>query len=129
MGLFGGKVKHPLAGLSPHALRQGTQIALVDVEPDFVAFVRETKPKVPRLGHEVPIALVKRGEQVLAFYDDQQVGTLSPDLLGYYADEFDALERRREYGLTVAYIKPEGAKSPHAAALNWGRGAVDGGIL
>lgn len=130
MGLFKTKVRHPLAGLEARELRRGTQIPMVDVEPDFVAFARETKPRVPRLGHESPIALVMVGGEVVAYYDDQRIGRMDPRFVDYYADEFATLQRRKQYGQTVVYIKPEGSNAPHAIGLNRGTGAiVDGGIL
>lgn len=129
MGLFGTKMKHPLAGLTARDLRQGTQIALVDVEPDFVEFVRSTKPRQPRLGHEAPIALVLQGSDVVAYYDDQRIGRMNPDFVPYYAEEFATLARRKQFGRTSVFIKWDGSKSPHTVGLNWGLGAVDGGIL
>lgn len=129
MGLFKTKTRHPLDGLTPRDLKQGTQIGLVDVDPGFIAFVRETKPRIPRLGHETVIALVPRGADVFAYYDDHLVGRLDPEATTYYADEFATLERRKQFGRTMIYIKPEGAKTPHSVGLNWGVGAQGGGIL
>lgn len=128
MGWFT-RTRSPLAGLRPYELRRGTLIALVNVEPDFVEHIRETKPKQPRVGHEAPIALVKSGARILAYYDDQLVGEMDPEFVKFYAEEFDTLARRRHYGLTSIYIKPAKAKSPHAVGLNWGVGGYDGGVL
>jgi hypothetical protein len=129
MGLFSKKPKHPLAGLTARKLKEGTTIPLVNVEPGFVDYVRGAKPKQPRLGHEAPIALVKAGNRVLAYYDDALVGEMDPDCVPWYADEFDALARRNQFGATSVFIKPAGAKSPHCVCLNWGVGAFGGGIL
>jgi len=129
MGLFNRKPAHPLAGLQARDLRQGTTIALVDVDQGFVDYARENRPKVPRLGHEAPIALVLQGSDVIAYYDDLKVGRMDPSMVDLYRAEFAQLARARMFGRTVAYIKPAGAKSPHAVALNWGQGAIDGGIL
>lgn len=129
MGLFGKKVKHPLDGLQARDLKQGTTVALVDVDPTFIDYARENRPKVPRLGHEAPIALVLQGADVVAYYDDLKVGRMDPRMVDLYRAEFTQLTRARMYGRTMIYIKPASAKSPHAVALNWGVGAVDGGIL
>lgn len=129
MGLFKAKTRHPLAGLTARTLKQGTQIPLIEVEPDFIDFVRQTKPRQPKLGHEAPIALVAQGSDVIAYYDDHRIGRMDPRAASYYADEFATLTRRKQFGATTVFIKPEGAKSPHAISLNWGRGAVGGGIL
>jgi hypothetical protein len=129
MGIFGRKQRHPLAGLDAYDLKQGTTIALVDVEPAFIDYARANRPKKPRLGHESPIALVLSGDDVVAYYDDLRVGRMDPSMVGLYRSEFDQLARAKRFGRTVIYVKPEGAKSPHAVALNWGVGAFEGGIL
>lgn len=130
MGLFGKKKQaHPLEGLTAYELQRGTQVPLVDVEPGFVEYVRSAKPRQPRIGHEAPIALVYRDGQVLAYYDDALVGRMADKWPPMYADEFAVLTRRRQFGATSVYIKPEGAKSPHTVAINWDEGCRDGGIL
>lgn len=129
MGLFSKKTAHPLNGLKPYQLKQGTQIPLVDVEPGFVEYVREAKPRQPRLGHEAPIALVYRDGRVLAYYDDALIGEMKPEMVSLYADEFATLASRKQFGSTTVFIKPTGAKSAHSISLNWGRGAYGGGIL
>lgn len=129
MGLFKSKARHPLEGLEAYDLREGTQVPLANVEPGFVEFIRSTRERQPRIGHEAPIALVLRGADVVAYWDDQVVGRMDPAMVGNYRDEFATLEKRKKFGRTVVFIKPEGAKSPHSVSLNWGLGAVDGGIL
>lgn len=129
MGIFSKRPQHPLAGLTARDLRRGTTIGLVNVEPDFVTYARENGTRVPRMGHEAPIALVLEGNRVLAYYDADLVGEINPDYVPWYVDEFRTLQSRKQFGRTVIYVKPEGAKSPHSVALNWGTGAFDGGIL
>lgn len=118
-----------LAG-KPRQLRQGTLIPLVDVEPGFVDWARQAKPRQKRVGHVVTVRvdLVGNDVQVRAG-DGTVVARMDPQCVGWYVDDFRTLQQRGEYGVTEACIKPEGAKSPHALALNWGAGAVDGGIL
>ena len=129
MGWFGTKTRHPLAGLEPYDVRRGTQIPMVNVEPGFVQFIRETKEPKPRTGLESPIALIASGGRILAYYDDQLIGEMDPAMVPLYIDDMNTLARRKKFGRTVAYIKPEGFKTPHSLALNWGSGAVDGGLL
>lgn len=129
MGLFHQKPKHPLAGLEPYDVRRGTQVALVNVEPSFVEHVRENGVKKPRIGMEAPIAIIASGDRILAYSDDQLIGEMDPDMASLYIDEMRALSQRGMFGRTVVYIKPEGFKSAHALALNWGVRAVDGGII
>lgn len=129
MGLFRTKTKHPLAGLEPYDVRQGTQIPLVNVEPGFVQFIRETKVPTPRLGLESPIAIIASGDRILAYYDDQLIGEMDPSMVPLYIDDMNTLARRKKFGRTVVYIKPEGFKTPHSLGLNWGSGGYDGGLL
>lgn len=129
MGLFGKKTRHPLEGLQAYDVRRGTGIPLVDVEPGFVEFVRSTTERKPKVGHEAPIALVLRGNDVVAYWDDQAVARMDPEMVGHYRDEFVTLEKRKKFARTVVLIRAEGMKSPHAVSLNWGLGAYDGGIL
>lgn len=129
MGLFGKKTRHPLEGLQAYDVRRGTGIPLVDVEPGFVEFVRSTTERKPKVGHEAPIALVLRGNDVVAYWDDQAVARMDPEMVGYYRDEFVQLAKHKRYARTDVIIRAESMKSPHAVSLNWGLGAYDGGIL
>lgn len=129
MGWFRTKTTHPLAGLEPYDVRQGTQIPLVNVEPGFVQFIRETKVPTPRLGLESPIAIIASGDRILAYYDDQLIGEMDPSMVPLYIDDMNTLARRKKFGRTVVYIKPEGFKTPHSLGLNWGSGGYDGGLL
>jgi len=51
------------------------------------------------------------------------------DMVELYLGEFQTLARLKRMGSTDAFVKPVGAKSPHALSLNWGVGANDGGVL
>lgn len=129
MGLFNRKPRHPLDGLEPYDVRQGTGIALTDVDSDFVEHVRSTSERKPQIGYEAPIALVLNGSDVLAYSGDQVVGRMEPEMVGHYYDEFVQLQKHKRYARTDALIRAKGMKSPHAVSLNWGLGAYDGGIL
>ena len=129
MGLFKTKTRHPLDGLAPRALRRGTQIPHTEVNHDIIDYARDRRPRKPRLGHEAPIALVLQGDDVVAYYDDLRVGRMKPEMVGHYRADFERLRASKQFGRTVIYIKPEGAKMPHCVALNCGAGAFDGGIL
>lgn len=127
MGFFG--KKSLLSGLTPRQLREGTQVPLVDVEPGFVDYIRSTKLRIPNFGHEAPVALLLRGSEVVAVWDDTQVGKIMPSMVDMYIEEFRKLQTRKQYGLTSVFIKPKGFKSSHSVSLNWGTGAIGGGIL
>ena len=110
-------------------LRQGTQIQITDVDPEFIETARANYPRKPQLGHVVPVAAGLADGKIVVWYDGRQVARLHPDAHKLYIDEFRTLTNRGQVGLTDAYIKAKDMKSAHALALNWGRGAHDGGIL
>ena len=106
-------------------LQRGTQIALVDVDPEFVTMVRATRPKEPRIGHVIEVACVlDRNGDVWAFSGGKAIGRMTPDMLVLYAPEFARLARGHCYGITDCFIKPEGAKSPHALCLEYARDGI-----
>ena len=113
---------------TPHELWSGTQIPMVEVSEDFITYGR-TCDKLPRYGHAVPVRLYASGGEILVIHDGQPVAKMKPDLVHNYADDLKTLQRRGEIGTCNAYIKPKGSKAPHALGLNWGRNAIDGGIL
>lgn len=118
------------ASMRPHPLRQGTEIAMVGVDPAFIATAR-TGPKIPRRGHTYPVALLADGAAVRVIADGREVGQLDPRLAAYYIPELTRIQQRGEIGTTVAYVKPENwSNQSHGVALNWSeRALVDGGIL
>lgn len=127
MGFFGTKTR--LAS-KPRQLRLGTEIPMVDVEPGWVEWARSEKPKTPRVGHVVTVRVDLVGDAVeVRAGGGGVVGRMDPKCVGWYLDEFRTMQTRGEYGVTEAYVKWDGSKSPHAIGLNWGVGAVDGGIL
>jgi len=127
MGLFGGKTKsREMNGLP---LRQGTQIPLVDVDAQFVEQARQRYPKQSRIGHAAPVAVIAKGSDIHVLYEGHAVARMTPDMARVYLPEFQRLHARGYIGLTDAWVKPAGAKSPHALALNWGQNAYDGGIV
>jgi hypothetical protein len=110
-------------------LKQGTQIQMADVDPEFVERARANYPRKPQLGHVVPVAVGLAGGKIVVWFDGHQVAQMHPDAQPMYMDEFRTLTNRGQVGLTDAYIKAKDMKSAHSLALNWGRGAYDGGIL
>lgn len=112
-----------------HDLRQGTQIPIVDVDPAWVVEVQANYPKQPRLGHEAPVLVGLRGQDIAVFSDGKRVGRMDPEMVDLYLGEFQLLAKLNRIGRTVAYVKPAGSKSAHALGLNWGVGAYDGGVL
>jgi len=129
MGLFSRKQK-AAPTMQVHELRQGTQIPMVDVDPTWVAEVQDNYEKQPRIGHVVPVLVGLRGGDIAVYADGKQVGRMKPDMVDLYAGEFQTLARLGRIGGTVAYVKPQGAKSPHALNLNYSeRAAHDGGVI
>lgn len=128
MGLFS-RAPKPQAATKVHELRQGTQIALVDVDEAWVEQARAAYPKQPRIGHEAPVLVGLQGKDIAVFSDGKRVARMKPEMVDLYAKEFDLLARCGYVGSTVAFVKPAGAKSPHALSLNWGVNAYDGGVL
>lgn len=130
MGLFRSKTKTATAQAMPvHQLQRGTQIALVDVDEAWAEQVRSTYPKQPRLGHEAPVLVGLQGKDIAVFSDGRRVARMRPDMVELYLGEFQLLQRLKRIGSTVAFIRPAGAKTPHALNLNWGVRANDGGVL
>lgn len=129
MGWFSSKPKDPLAGLQPYKLREGTLVPMVDVDESFIEAARQAVTAQPRLGHEVPVALVARGSDIAVYHNGAYVGRMEPEHVGYYIEEMQELARVRHYGDTTAFVRKPGAKSPHALSLNWGYRAVNGGLL
>lgn len=129
MGLFGRKNK-PAPTVQVHELRQGTQIPMVDVDQTWVAQVQATYAKQPRIGHVAPVLVGLRGHDIAVYSDGRQVGRMKPEMVDLYLGEFQTLARLGRIGSTVAYVKPQGAKSPHALCLNYSeRAAHDGGVI
>ena len=128
MGWFSSKPK-AAPSMAVHELRQGTQIPMVDVDQAWVAQVQAAYPKQPRIGHEVPVLVGLNGKDIAVYSAGRQVGRMKPDMVEMYLGEFQLLARLRRLGSTVAFIKPVGAKTPHALSLNWGVRANDGGVL
>jgi hypothetical protein len=128
MGLFRSKPK-AAPTMQVHELRQGTQIALVDVDEAWAEQVRNTYPKQPRLGHEAPVLVGLQGKDIAVFSNGRRVARMRPDMVELYLGEFQLLQRLNRIGSTVAFIRPAGAKTPHALNLNWGVRANDGGVL
>ena len=128
MGLFGSTKRGPQQS-TPHPLKQGTQIAIVDVNEEWVAWARAEKPREPRLGHRCGVALWAQGDDILVLAGNGgTVGRLSPRMADLYLPELLRLQKRGRIGTTDAFVKWEGSKSGHTVSLNWGERAVLGGI-
>lgn len=112
------------------SLRQGTQIPMVDVDPEFVEQARATFPKKPKMGHYVPVRVGLEGSEIVARYEGKVIGRMDPQMKDLYIGEFQTLHKMNRVGRTNAIIKPEEFKTPHALSLNYGvRAIVDGGII
>lgn len=129
VGLFSSK-RGPQES-TPHPLQQGTQIPMVDVNEEWVAWARAEKPREPRLGHRCGVALWAQGEDILVLAGNGgTVGRMSPKMADLYIPELLRLQKRGRIGTTDAFVKWEGSKSPHAISLNYSENAVVfGGIL
>jgi len=129
MGLFGKKTPQPTV-MATVELRQGTQVPLVDVNPQFVEFARANIKRQPSIGHPVPVQVALNGSDIAVYYNGQYVARMEPNMVELYEPEFATLAKLGRVGTTLAYIKWDGAKTPHALSLNYGtRAAHDGGIL
>jgi hypothetical protein len=128
MGIFRKQAKQ--AAVEAVELRQGTQIPIVDVAPNFVEFVRTTVKRQPHVGHPVPVQVGIKGKDIAVYYGGERVARMEPAMVDLYVDEFRQLARLNRIGSTLANIKWDGAKTPHSLNLNYGtRAAFDGGIL
>lgn len=126
MGLFGGSKQRETV-MDTVVLKQGTQIPLTNVSPDFIQRARRDYPRQPKIGHVVPVAVGLKQGRITVWFDGHPVAEMGQRESAWYMDEFQALARRGKLGLTDAYIKWEGSKSPHALALNYGKNAAFGG--
>jgi hypothetical protein len=128
MGLFN-RNKSVGAEVETYPLKQGTQIPLTNVSQAFIDRARREYPREPKIGHVVPVAVGLRQGRITVWFDGHAVAEMEPGPAEYYLPEFQTLAKRGKLGVTDAFVKWEGSKSPHALSLNWGRGAVGGGIL
>lgn len=126
MGLFN-RNKSVGAEVETYPLKQGTQIPLANVSSEFIARARRDYPRQPKIGHVVPVAVGLKQGRITVWFDGHPVAEMGQRESAWYMDEFQALARRGKLGLTDAYIKWEGSKSPHALALNYGKNAAFGG--
>ena len=108
-------------------LKQGTQIPLINVSQHFIDRARSEYPRQPKIGHVVPVAVGLKQGRITIWFDGHPVAEMDLRCADWYMREFQTLANRGKLGWTDAYIKPEGWKSPHALALNWGKGAAHGG--
>jgi hypothetical protein len=106
-------------------LKTGTQVTLTDVDEALVAEIRASKPREPQVGHVVDVAcmLDAKGD-VWAYVDGVPLGRMDPDLVNMYREQFRTLFKRGEVGTTVAFVKWDGAKSPHSLSLNWSNDGI-----
>lgn len=112
------------------ALREGTQVKLVNVDEEFIAYARANYPKLPRVGHEIPVTVATDGAHINVFFGGRVVAQVEEQIATYYIDEFKLMRKVGYAGKTNALIKPATGKSSHAISLNWGEGAAyDGGII
>jgi hypothetical protein len=134
VGWFSSKPKAPKAPavkeMQVISLRQGTQIPLVDVDPEFVEQARVTFPKKPKMGHYVPVHVGLESGEIVARYQGKVIGRMDPKMKDLYIGEFETLNKMNRVGRTNVIVKPEEFKTPHALSLNYGvRAIVDGGII
>lgn len=128
MGIFGKSKKAPAWPV--HELRRGTTIPMVDVDSTWVSEVRAAHPDSPRASHEVPVLVGLNGNDIAVYYDGKQVARMNPEMAQLYLREFQLLARLKRMGKTVALVRPEHVKTPHALSLNWSSNAAyDGGIV
>ena len=129
MGLFSGKA-NPMKARS-YPLKQGTQIPMVDVSDEWVAWARAEKPRQPKIGHVVGVALWVSGQDILVLAGaGGTAGRMDPRMTDLYIPELLRIQTRGWIGTTDAFVKWEGSKSPHAISLNYSENAAAfGGIL
>jgi len=129
VGLFSSK-PDPMRARS-YPLKQGTQIPMVDVSDEWVAWARAEKPRQPKIGHVVGVALWVSGQDILVLAGTGgTAGRMTPRLADLYIPELLRLQKRGCIGTTDAFVKWEGSKSPHAISLNYSENAAAfGGIL
>jgi len=102
---------------------------MVDVPPEVVTWARTNFPRLPKFGHEFPVEITTDKKRIVVTHLGQYIGTLDPTHNDNYFQDINTLTIMDQYGATTAAIKWDGAKSPHCVFVNWGRGAVDGGVL
>ena len=129
VGIFGRAKTASELVVTSVPLRQGTFIALANVNGDFVEWARANYPREPKLGHRVPVLCGWQSGGVVVWHDGKQVAEMDARFVPAYESEFLLLAKQGKVGSTEAAIKWAGSKSPHGLCLNWGAGAYDGGIL
>ena len=126
MGLFSSKPKVP-TGI-PRPLKQGTQIPMVDVDKDWVDWARANRPREPKIGHVIGVALWAQGQEILVLGGNGgTAGRIDPRIADLYIPELIRIQARGYIGTTDAFVKWEGSKTPHAVCLNWSERAASGG--
>lgn len=125
MGLFGGKTK----ATKPHKLKTGASVPMVDVDPDYITWVQQTKP-VGKHGHTATVRVELVGSDIVAMAGDGSVvARMDPANVRLYLDEFRTLQARGEYGVADIEVRPVGKKERVGLAINYDASCRDGGIL
>lgn len=123
MGLFSRKPKAPagppsLDGTRGWQLRGGSNVPFA-ADDSWADGVRARIPKVPRVGHEVEVALKRDSDGIVwVFSDGQQVGHLDAAASKEYESAFNALERTGRHGIVQARIEPRDWKSGGACFID-----------
>jgi hypothetical protein len=126
MGIFGGRKQQEL---TPYPLKTGAAIPLTDVEPEYVTWVRESKP-AGKFGHEATVRVELQDDHIVAIAGDGSVvARMSEQKSNLYRAEFEALRQRGHYGVAQIEVSPAGHKERVNLAINYDAGCRDGGIL
>lgn len=129
MGLFG-KTKPRLAS-KPRKLKPGAMIPMVDVDPEFIEWVRANKPLDARSkSHKATVRLDYDGTDIVARAADYViVGKMRPQSVELYAREFAAMHARGYYGVADVAISRADLKPRYSLLINYDEACRDGGIL
>jgi hypothetical protein len=125
MGFFsGGKT-----ATKPRKLKPGASVPLVDVDPDYIAWVRGNKP-VGKFGHTATVRVELIGADIVVKAGDGSiVGKMKPAKVPLYRDEFETLRKRGEFGVADIEVSPLGKRERVGLAINYDAACRDGGIL
>lgn len=126
MGIFGGKTK---TATKPRTLKTGACIPMQDVDPDYINWVRQTKP-ADKTGHHATVRLDLEGDHIVARAGDGTIiGRMEQQRVPLYRREFQTMHARGEYGLAQIEVSKAGNKERIGICINYDEACRDGGIL
>ena len=125
VGIFGSSK----TAAKPRKLKPGASVPLVDVDPDYIAWVRQNKP-VGKFGHTATVRVELVGADIVVKAGDGSiVAKMSPAKVAFYRDEFETLRQRGEFGVADVEVSPLGKRERVGLAINYDAACRDGGIL